>query len=100
MRSQNLSVTALVCGGLLGLFLGVTLPTSRALAQGPLTPGLSDAQHASQVKEPAPDPNKKSAGQECKTADECQRHHSCEKVGNKSVCKAPERPRLPPGAVT
>lgn len=58
------------------------------------------AKRASQVKEPAPDPTKKQAGEPCKSSSECQPHHSCAKVGDKHVCKAPPRPQLPPGAVT
>ena len=46
------------------------------------------------------DPNKKNAGDPCKSSDECQKHHTCAKVGDQNVCKAPPRPRLPPGAVT
>jgi hypothetical protein len=55
---------------------------------------------ASEVMEPAPDPKKKKAGEECKTADECQRHHACSKAGEKNVCTAPPRHKIPPGAVT
>ncbi len=36
------------------------------------------------------DPKKKKAGEECKAADECQRHHSCVKTGEKSICTAPQ----------
>jgi hypothetical protein len=39
---------------------------------------------------PAPDPKKKKAGEECKASAECQRHHTCAKTGEKSVCTAPE----------
>lgn len=46
------------------------------------------------------DPKKKMPGDPCKNADECQRHHTCEKVGDKNVCKAPPPPSIPPGAVT
>lgn len=38
------------------------------------------------------DPKKKNAGEECKSSDECQRHHSCEKAGEKKVCTAPVMP--------
>jgi hypothetical protein len=46
------------------------------------------------------DPKKKNAGDPCKSADECQAHHTCEKVGSQQVCKAPPPRKLPPGAVT
>lgn len=55
---------------------------------------------ADEASEVAPDPKKKKAGEECKTSDECQRHHSCKKDGNKGVCTAPPRHKIPPGAVT
>lgn len=47
-----------------------------------------------------PDPKKKNPGDECKTSDECQRHHTCKKKGEKNVCTAPEPHKLPPGVVT
>lgn len=47
-----------------------------------------------------PDPNKKRPGEECSRDDECQKHHSCKKTGDKGICTAPPRPKLPPGAVT
>jgi hypothetical protein len=46
------------------------------------------------------DPKKKKPGEECKSSDECQRHHACKKIAEKSVCTAPPRPKLPYGAVT
>lgn len=49
--------------------------------------------------EPA-DPKKKKPGEECKNSDECQRHHSCKDIGEKRLCVAPARPKLPPGVVT
>ncbi len=55
---------------------------------------------ADEASEVAPDPKKKKAGEECKTSDECQRHHSCKKEGDKGVCTAPPRPKMPPGVVT
>mgnify|MGYP000131392118 CR=1 FL=1 len=55
---------------------------------------------ADAAMEPAPDPKKKKPGEECKTSDECQRHHSCKKDGDKGVCTAPPRHKIPPGAVT
>lgn len=55
---------------------------------------------ADEASEVAPDPKKKKAGEECKTSDECQRHHSCKKDGDQGVCTAPPRHKIPPGAVT
>ncbi|XDD46892.1 hypothetical protein AB3N60_01995 [Leptospira sp. WS39.C2] len=46
------------------------------------------------------DPNKKKVGEECKTSDECQKHHECVSDGEKNVCTAPPPPKLPPGVVT
>ena len=46
------------------------------------------------------DPKKKRPGEECKNSDECQKHHSCHKEGEKGVCVAPPPPKLPPGVVT
>lgn len=46
------------------------------------------------------DPKKKKAGEECKTSDECQRHHACAPAGEKNVCTAPPRPKHKPGVVT
>ena len=59
----------------------------------------ASAKMASEVYEPM-DPKKKKPGDECKAAEECQRHHSCTKQGDKSVCTAPPRPKMPPGVVT
>lgn len=47
-----------------------------------------------------PDPKKKKPGEECSRDDECQKHHSCKKTGDKGMCTAPPRPKLPPGVVT
>jgi hypothetical protein len=59
------------------------------------------AKMASEAYEPF-DPKKKKPGEECKTSDECQRHHSCskEKDSEKNVCVAPPPRKLPPGVVT
>jgi hypothetical protein len=54
---------------------------------------------ASEVYEPE-DPKKKKAGEDCKSSDECQKHHACTKSGEKNLCIAPPRPKLPPGVVT
>lgn len=59
----------------------------------------SAAKMASEAYEPF-DPKKKKPGEECKTSDECQRHHSCNKEGDKNVCVAPPPRKLPPGVVT
>lgn len=59
----------------------------------------ASAKMASEAYEPF-DPKKKKPGEECKTSDECQRHHSCNKDGDKNVCVAPPRPKMPPGVVT
>ena len=55
---------------------------------------------ASEMAPPPDDPRKKKAGEECQSADECQVHHSCTKSGDKNVCTAPPRRKLPPGVVT
>lgn len=90
---------ALVLPGalLIGLICGAGSPLPRAFADA--GPASGAARRASQAQQPV-DPNKKMPGEACKSSDECQRHHSCEKVGDKSVCKAPPPPKLPPGAVT
>lgn len=41
------------------------------------------------------EPRKKKAGEECKTSEECRRHHRCEKVVDKNVCVAPELREIP-----
>ena len=82
---------ALLVGALLG---GGALPAHAEKAWA--SPG---AQSLSEMAPPH-DPKKKNAGDACKSSDECQPHHTCTKVGDKSVCKAPPRPSLPPGAVT
>jgi len=46
------------------------------------------------------DPKKKKPGDECTSNDECQKHHACKKTGDKNLCTAPPRPKLPPGVVT
>ncbi len=62
--------------------------------------GASYAKSSMRAPEPAPDPTKKKTGEECKTADECQAHHSCSKAGEKNVCTAHPRPKMKPGVVT
>ncbi len=50
--------------------------------------------------QPPFDPKRKKPGEECKSNDECQRHHKCEVKEDKGVCTAPPAPKLPPGVVT
>ncbi|GAB4437412.1 MAG: hypothetical protein OHK0011_20440 [Turneriella sp.] len=50
--------------------------------------------------QPPFDPKRKKPGEECKSNDECQRHHKCEIKDDKAVCTAPPPPKLPPGVVT
>lgn len=93
---RSLSVAMGLCGALvLGALLGGGALPARADrgSAGPAGQSLSEMA-------PPHDPKKKNAGDACKTSDECQPHHTCTKVGDKSVCKAPPRPSLPPGAVT
>lgn len=88
--------------------LVVALPLAALLLGGlsqvaPASAGELSQPAPHQVKQAPPpphDPNKKNDGDACKAADECQPHHSCEKVGDQQVCKAPPPRRLPPGAVT
>src|SRR5262249_18551636 len=83
---------------LFGAFLGATSSVSRADALLSLpAPSMHTVGAAAQ---PPHDPNKKNVGDPCKSSDECQKHHTCAKVGDKNVCQAPPAPRLPPGAVT
>ncbi len=72
--------------------------TGMAISASGVYAGAS-AKMASEMYEPF-DPKKKKPGEECKSSDECQRHHSCNKEGYKNVCVAPPRPKLPPGVVT
>ena len=85
---------------MLGLFMCATSHAAPTLTD--TVAGISGPS-ALEVKEgppPPDDPNKKKAGEDCKDSSECQKHHSCAKDGDKSVCTAPPRRRLPPGAVT
>ena len=98
---RALRAAVLFTGALaLGAFLGTTDSVSRAHADALLSPASSTMQPAGAAAEPPHDPNRKKAGEPCKSSDECQRHHSCAKVGDKNVCTPPPAPRLPPGAVT
>jgi hypothetical protein len=85
--NRSLQIAALLSGTLMvGVFLGASSSPRPA--------------HAGAAAQAPIDPNKKMPGDACKSSDECQKHHSCAKVGDKSVCQAPPAPRLPPGAVT
>ena len=95
---RSLNAVLLFAGALcVGTVLGSSVNVASADVLGAID---ATAQTASQVKEPAPDPNKKNAGDPCKSSDECQAHHTCKKVGDKNACVAPPRRELPPGAVT
>lgn len=88
------------CALLVGTWLGAAPHASHASAD--VTQGVTGPapQRLGAAARPAYDPNKKNAGEPCKSSDECQPHHTCTKEGDKSICKAPPPPRLPPGAVT
>ena len=90
------------CALLAGAVLGAAPQASRASAD--VTQGVTGpaANSLGATARPPHDPNKKNEGEPCKSSDECQKHHTCAKTqdGDKSVCKAPPPPRLPPGAVT
>ena len=89
-----LLLSALSVGGWLGLGAQAAPAHAQTLTwAGQATP-------TGDSPSPRYDPKKKLPGAACKTADECQKHHTCEKVGDKQVCKEPPPPRLPPGAVT
>lgn len=92
---------ALVFSGaiLLGAFCGSSASVASAHADAALKSD-SAVYPASEAAPPPPDPKKKKEGEPCEKSSECQRHHSCVKVGDQSVCQAPRRPSLPPGAVT
>jgi hypothetical protein len=85
---------------MLGLFLGATSHASPMDADAISGVTGPSARRGSEAPPPPLDPNKKKPGDPCKSSDECQKHHTCAKVGDQSVCQAPPRPRLPPGAVT
>jgi len=98
---RSLKAAMVFSGALLvGAWLGAASQVSPAYADA--APGVTGpaAQGLSEAAEPAPDPKRRKAGEPCRSSDECQRHHTCAKVGDKNVCQAPPRPRLPPGAVT
>jgi hypothetical protein len=87
---QRSSATVRTLSGLsLALLVGVLTGAATQRAAAELVQPA-----ASEMKSRPPDPNKKNAGDPCKSADECQAHHTCEKVGSQQVCKAP-----PPRAV-
>jgi len=87
---------ALLCGAVLGMTPSVSSVRAAALLDLP----SAQQRDMSELPEPPLDPNKKKPGEECKSSDECQKHHTCTKVDGKNVCQRPPRPRLPPGAVT
>ena len=98
---RALKVAMVLTGALcLGAFLDKMSSASPAHADGLLTLPSPNMQPAGATAQPPHDPNRKKAGEPCTSSDECQRHHSCAKVGDKNVCQAPPPPRLPPGAVT
>ena len=71
--------------------------TVTGLLAGAIYPGISkrEADMAKEAVSTPGNPKKKKAGEECKTSDECRRHHRCEKVAEKSVCVAPELREIP-----
>lgn len=97
---RSLKAAAICSGALMfGIFLGATSSPSRAHADE--SPSAEAPSRKSELPPPPTDPKKKMPGDACKSSDECQRHHSCVKVdATSSVCQAPPRHRLPPGAVT
>jgi hypothetical protein len=70
-------------------FIKIVVIAGLCLLAGAAYAGVSN-HSADMLAEPPPDPKKKKAGEECKAATECQRHYSCTKTGQKSVCTAPE----------
>lgn len=90
--------SAVLCAAVLGL--GAHAAPNQAPAKEPAVAPAGKALPAGDRPAPQYDPKKKLPGAACKTADECQKHHTCEKVGDKQVCKEPPEPELPPGAVT
>jgi hypothetical protein len=85
---------------LFALALGVQAAPKQAPAQEPVLAPAGRSVPAGDRAMPKYDLKKKLPGAACKSADECQQHHTCEKVGDKKVCKEPPEPQLPPGAVT
>lgn len=71
----------------------LSLFAAACLLAGAVYAGISK-QQADMMTTPH-DPKKKKAGMSCKSSEECQKHHSCEKVGEKSVCVAPEVREIP-----
>lgn len=83
-----------------GAFLGSASSISPAHADTLQSLPSPSLQPVKQGPPPPHDPTKKNAGEACKSSDECQKHHTCAKVDDQMVCKAPPRRQLPPGAVT
>lgn len=75
----------------------INLLAALCLLAGSIYAGASqDQAEMAGMKAPAMhDPKKKKAGESCKSSDECQKHHSCDKIGAKSVCTAPEPLNIP-----
>lgn len=97
--TRSLFLVALLSSALsVGGWLGLAAQAAPAHAQTLTWTG--QAIPAGAGPSPQYDPKKKLPGDVCKSADECQKHHTCEKVGDKQVCKEPPPPPLPPGAVT
>ena len=84
----------------LGTGLGALLRSAHADSPRLISAPAEHAGAVSEAPPPPEDPKRKKAGEPCKSNDECQKHHSCAKDGDTSVCKAPAPRRLPPGAVT
>lgn len=75
-------------------FQSIILMAGICLLAGTAYAGVS-MNTADMALEPKHDPKKKKPGEECKASDECQRHHSCVKNDDKSVCTAPVRVNIP-----
>jgi hypothetical protein len=94
------AVTVFSSALMIGIFLGATSQVSRASTDSILGVTGQPAQRQSQSPAPPLDPKRKKPGEACKSPDECQRHHTCAKVGDQNICQAPPSHSLPPGAVT
>jgi hypothetical protein len=75
---------------------GIVIIACLALVSGSVYAGPTMKGTPPSAVEPTPDPNKKKAGEECKSSDECQRHYACVKAGEKRVCTALPQPVMPP----
>lgn len=98
---RSLNAAVVFSGALfLGAILGVSSSVSPAHADALRSLPGPNLQPVKQAPPPPDDPKKKKEGEACKSSDECQKHHTCTKVDDKTVCQAPPPARLPPGAVT